>query len=901
MQNYISDKQNREDSYSIDKIKGIGKWCFGLVLNKALDNVNPKDKTEIKEYEKKDLFCKSLLRFQGIKKQQWYDGTIAQDIINNKDKAAELLTNLRNYFSHHCHTDDCLNFGKESTNKEIRRIMETAYERAKEDLAGRKTGEEVSGEAEKDKDGNIKKYRLEKIPWPELFDKRDKITKAGVVFFASLFTQRSQVNRLMSWISGLKKNEDEFGMTRRALSFYSLPDSYAEEAVDLAIDESGIRKTITEQARMFRDILGYLRRIPSETYKIYHKNEEKKKYSETEKDNEEKEDKETGPVERKTDKFAFFAMKYLEDSEKVQFARYRINQETRKNEIFFDEDELKKLIEEKDVPEQEKDKRYDDYKYYFVENNAILKTDKGNIRIGINELKYFTLLSLDGKGKEAIGKIKSFLAKYTLYNLANKSFVEKYKKELPPFILTEYEILTEDEKTKTEKRLKYLKEKWINKKKEYQNLRINNKVGGILRFINENLKKDRKLDAEEYNNLQKLLTMERFGEFEKELLKFEDERESRIKKDVMKDIKGIKSIDAMFLKVCEIVLKKLEALKGDELKEYIGLNRKPLINTRAAINQKFENVLERFIQNKISLPNGMLRELYLRENNLDTGEQKDRQKFNVSVENLLKTKYTGFDVDLDKKYYEYEIDKSKRDIEGSKIKRELREILAKDRLCLMMGMKYYKDIREEFKNENGVDIRWEKENNKRVIYADILDENKSNLLTLKFGEKDYAKMYVMDRPKFIRQVWKNFVKKSGVIEYHEFYKDGIEKGLGNFQTDVIKKVLMLEEKIIEKAAGKGLTPIQINDKLFFEIKKRSRQVKNDFEKHKEVFVQNDAILKAFITSDKDIDILKKIRNAAFHYQADFQPEEKNAFDEIMKNNDIVIEEKVINKQKKWKK
>jgi len=456
MQTATQEQKQKQSIYSILNYQGQRKWCFAIVLNRALDNINPKRETETGKYKNKELFYKSLLRFEGIKKQPWFDETkaekenvTAKEIIDSKDKAAELLLNLRNYFSHNYHTEKCLYFGTESQHKQIRLIMEAAYERAKAELTGRRTGQEISAEAEKDKDGNIKKYKLSDVPWPPLFDEKDIITTAGVVFFASFFTEAGQIFRLMNWINGLKRNDDKFNITRRALSFYSLPDSYAEAIAEYEVEEDGASRTIRYKAKIFKDILNYLRRIPSETYKLYHSGEENKISGKKE----EKGEDENTPVERKTDKFAEFAMRYLEDFEGVRFARYRINTKTRENEVFFDEDELKKLIDKKGVPEQEKDKKFEDYRYYYVKNNAILKTEKGSIRIGINELKYFVLLSLDKMGQQAKEKINSFLSKFTGDNLGNREFIKANIEELPPFILKKFDPLAEDKEKRIEKRV----------------------------------------------------------------------------------------------------------------------------------------------------------------------------------------------------------------------------------------------------------------------------------------------------------------------------------------------------------------------------------------------------------------------------------------------------------------
>ncbi len=127
MQTATQEQKQKQSIYSILNYQGQRKWCFAIVLNRALDNINPKRETETGKYKNKELFYKSLLRFEGIKKQPWFDETkaekenvTAKEIIDSKDKAAELLLNLRNYFSHNYHTEKCLYFGTESQHKQIR-------------------------------------------------------------------------------------------------------------------------------------------------------------------------------------------------------------------------------------------------------------------------------------------------------------------------------------------------------------------------------------------------------------------------------------------------------------------------------------------------------------------------------------------------------------------------------------------------------------------------------------------------------------------------------------------------------------------------------------------------------------------------------------------------------------
>jgi len=101
------------------------------------------------------------------------------------------LAELRNFYSHYVHTDDV----KILSNGE-KPLLERYYK--------------IAIEATRSEDVKL-----------EIFETRNenKITNAGVLFFLCMFLKKSQANKLISGISGFKRN-DTFGQPRRNLFTY---------------------------------------------------------------------------------------------------------------------------------------------------------------------------------------------------------------------------------------------------------------------------------------------------------------------------------------------------------------------------------------------------------------------------------------------------------------------------------------------------------------------------------------------------------------------------------------------------------------------------------------------------------------------------------------------------------
>jgi len=212
--------ETRESLYSIGRYQGAGKWCFAIAVNRAWDNFDQRPK----------LFSESLLRYEKATRRDWFDEETRR-MIQNADVKARLW-DIRCYFSHYCHADTCLDFSPDDS---LRTIMERAYAKAAFEQRKRLT---------KDTD----------IQMPALFETSGRITAPGVVFFCSFFVERRILNRLMGYIAGFRKTEGEYALTRGVFSTYCLRDSHSIQAGD-------------PNAVLFRDILGYLSRVPSSYYR----------------------------------------------------------------------------------------------------------------------------------------------------------------------------------------------------------------------------------------------------------------------------------------------------------------------------------------------------------------------------------------------------------------------------------------------------------------------------------------------------------------------------------------------------------------------------------------------------------------------------------------------------------
>lgn len=795
MQIRNNQERTKEELYSLDQYEGSKKWCFAIVLNKAQTNLK----------ENPLLFEKTLTQHKRMRKQDWFDEETKQLVYEKgedrlkeevRKAASARLRHLRNYFSHYFHKSDHLTFAQ---NDPIRIIMEKAYKKAFFEKI-KNLQEDIS------------------VEFPDLFGKGDKITSAGVVFFVSFFVERRFLHRLMGYVRGFKKTEGEYKLTREAFSTYCLSDSYSVRAPD-------------HDAVMFRDILGYLSRVPTESYQRIERFQGQKG---------------TQLSERKTNKFISFAMKYLEDCWPKElrdytacFARTTIKREQESAES--SDDTKHRPHREKAKVEIHFDKAQEDL-FYIKKNNVILQTQKkggqANVfKMGLYELKYLVLLSLSGKAKEAVREIDNSIQdlwnRLPYIEKQERQEIQRYNNFLPGFVLSHVGLSQVDDERKLKARLKHVKAKWEEKKEMSNELELHRKGRDVLRYINERCEKP--LNIDEYNRVLELLVRKDLAGFYRELE--EMKRRMRIDRSILHDLSGHRELNDLHKKVCDLVLRQLESLDAEKLKQYIGLT--PKEEKEVPFNEKISMVLKQPVLHK-----GFLREQFFRE---------DKKSFAKLVEEAMNTKVKGYDVPLGVEYYHIvTLDRF------DKANKKLYETLATDRLCLMMASNYYLSLNKKLalKAER---IEWSKEDNREFILFTFQNPgHPGQICSIRFSVNDYAKLYVMDDPRFlVRLLHYFFPSRARTVDYHKLYMEGIKK-YTNLQAEAIPAILALEKKIIEQ--------------------KQIQTAEN--------FLEFSEIMNKAAYVEDEQKALKKVRDALLHYKLDFKKEELRRFYEVMKREGI---------------
>jgi hypothetical protein len=805
--------QGSPQGKTVDDYKGEQKWCFAIVLNRACDNYEDNYKKN-----KSKLFSESLLKFEEVNRKDWFDEEIRKLIVQmdtedsslrpkdpkkiregvNYSQVNRILNDIRNYFSHYYHIDSCLHFPEKDS---MRIIMEKAYEKAQyyhKEVLKKETD----------------------IQFPALFEKNGKITSAGVVFLASFFVERRILHRPMGYVGGFKKTEGEYNITREIFTTYCLKDSYSIHTPD-------------PKAVMFRDILGYLSRVPSEYYQH----------------NKEQCDKENHP-ERKTDKFIFFALKYLEDfalnelkDHTVSVARMEIiREETKETD---DDCEQYKPYPDKGKVKVIFDSSKKELPYYINHNTVILQSQKngGRVRsckIGINELKYLILLCLQGRVAEAIKAIDNYIYRIEQRFASPAATIKAGEDEslirgLPEFVRIHSGIETQDEETEKNNRLDYIREKWNKKKTESSEMELHRKGRDILRYINWHC--SRELGVEEYNFLLTLL-------IDKDLAKFNEwlaelKRTERIEGLIYNNLKGFSSLNPLHLKVCELVLAELDYLEKNDpkkLAEVIGLVKEETEKTPS-----YEDKVKAFV-NQPMIYKGFLRENVFKEN---------KKTFAKLVgETLGRLKY--LDVPLGKEYY-YVPSLDRFDKNNA----VLYETLAQDRLCAMMARACYGKINDDLRKK-GEQLIWQEETGKEIIILELQNPARpGSSFSIRFSVTDYTKLYVMDDAAFLSGLMLYFFPKEKTIDYHKLYSDGINK-YTELQRQGIGAIFVMEEKIIK---DKNI-PMAGNYIGFKVIMTTSG------------YLQNEQAT------------LNKVRNAFLHYHLGFRPDDFKMFVAVMAREGI---------------
>lgn len=794
------EETSKKAMYSIERYEGSKKWCFAIVLNRAQTNFeeNPK------------LFELTLTQFEKTRKEDWFDEETRKLIYEKEEEnkikqeiqkaAGEKLNNLRNYFSHYLHTPDCLIFTK---NDPLRIIMEKAYERALFEER-KKQEEDIS------------------IEFPKLFEDDNKITSGGVIFFVSFFLERHILNRLLGYIPGFKDTRGEYNLSRKAISAYCLKGSHSVRTPD-------------HDAVMFRDILGYLSRVPTEHYQRI-KQPQKRNQGQL--------------SERKTDKFITFALNYLEDYGLKDlgvytacFARSRIIREQKGTE---------KTGKEEYKPYRNKPKveiYFDNSKrdqFYIKRNNVILQIQKkggrANIfRMGVNELKYLVLLSLCGKAGGVVEKIDNHIHnlrdQLRYIEKKNKQEIQKYIRSFPGFVRSGLGVLEIDDEKRLERRLEYVVEKWEKKKQDSREIQLHKKGRDILRYINERC--DKELNRNEYNRILELLVNKELAGFYHELEELK--KTGRIDKNIVRNLSEQESLNALHIKVCDLVLEELESLEREKLKEYIGLI--PKEEKEVPFREKVDRIL-----NQPVICKGFLRKQFFEE---------DKKSFARLVEEAMKEREEGYEIPLGTEYYHIpSLDRFHKD------NKKLYETLALDRLCLMMARQYYLRLNKKL-TQKAQQIEWRKEDGREaIIFTFENPKQPEQSCSIRFSIWDYTKLYVIDEPEFLARLYYYFFPKDEKeIEYHKLYAEGINK-YTNLQKEGIEAILELEKKIIER--------------------KQIRPAKN--------YIEFKEIMNKSGYNNDEQGASKLVRNALLHYNLDFEKEHLKSFYAVMKREGI---------EKKW--
>ncbi|MBN1806721.1 MAG: hypothetical protein JW837_15845 [Sedimentisphaerales bacterium] len=794
IKNENTDKKT--ELYSIDKYKGRDKWCFAIVLNKAQTNLT----------ENPDLFEQTITKYDRIRKEGWFDEETKKLIYiqENEHKikgeiktlAREVLKNLRNYFSHHFYKQDCLIFPKDNI---VRIIMGRAYERSEYEIK-KNLKEDIS------------------IELPALFEPEGKITTAGIVFFTSFFVERRFLHRLMGSVQGFTKTEGEYKITRDVFAKYCLRDSYSVKAQD-------------NDAVMFRDIIGYLSRVPTESFQ-HIKNPKKQNESQL--------------SERKTDKFISFALKYLKDYgfEDLKghytafFARSEIKKE--KEDIEIKDDKKHKPHRMKSKIEIHFDKTKED-RFYIERNNVILKIQrKGGraniLRMGIYELKYLVLLCLSGKAREAINRIDDYLNdlrnKIPHIENMNKEGIGEQIRSLPGFVRSQLGFVQIDDEKKKENRLDYVEKKWEKKRAESKELKLNRKGRDILRYINERCKKPLTIDR--YNRILELLVEKNIEGFYHELEELR--KTGRIEKNITQALVGEKNINALHIKICKLVQDELKSLEKEDLKKYIGLT--PKEEKVVSFEEKLGRILDKPVIYK-----GFLRYQFFKN---------DKKSFARLVEEIIKEKTGGLDVPIETEYYS--ISTLGR---FDKANKTLYETLAMDRLCMMMARRYFLSL-NKILAKRAQNIEWKKESGKEfIVFKFNMPQDTGKSISIRFSPKDYTKLYVKNDSEFLARLCQYFFPNEKAIDYHKLYSHGINK-YTNFQKEGIEAILELEEKIIKK-----------------------RKINSP-----ENYLSFEEILNQSIYNDEEKNTLIQIRHSLLHYQILFSKNDLTKFYNVMKREGI---------------
>lgn len=866
----IKENEKTEVSYSLrdEWYQGVYKSGFTAALNIADDNCQ-------------SIGCKTLL-----KEAQHCKGGFTDEQIDAVEKEmAGRLRKIRNYFSHFYHTKDCLKFEEKDNVKEF---LESTFKTAVTNAAGGI------------KESDYKGVELDLLGLFETVNGSFRITATGVIFLASFFCHRSNVYRMLGNVKGFKRTDKaeiddgqrrDYNFTRKVLSYYSLRDSYSVKA---------------DQTRTFRELLGYLSRVPQRTVDWLHEQNEltdieeeeffrqatntEKSDSEDQKDseNDEKESKQRSL--RKTNKFMLFAMKFIEDWAKekkldVTFARYRkvVTVKENKNqdgkqvrEVKFI-DKIKEILKAEENTQSEKEDGLDNaWPYYIRNDHAIIRIqikdkDITTARISENELKYLVLLIFEGKGWQAISKLNGYI--FAMRNKITKAWPYNPNEErhIPSFVKHPNKAVTAET---VRKRLDYIRGKIQETKNTIEDedpdshkwlMFKGEKISIILKFIADSITDIRKRpDVKGYNELRDLLQRLEFTEFYKKLAAYVSE--GGLNAALYDKLNGTNDISELCKKVCDFELKKLQRLEekgGSELCQYIGLEPQEKHEKYAEWNSQ-QAKAKRFLESQFSIGQNMLRETFYPEH---CGKQQciDKEKtLNTSVPQRKSLagiiKDTCPDIRLlhDDRWYLMDKNPKDYDRKTGKTIRQMCNTWVQDILCMRMARWYYEKFSPALKQK----IKWDQAGRGYGYERYKLLYKTDCGVTIEFRLADLTRLDILEKLAMVEHICRRFVRPKGVVSWHVF----TQRGLCSYrkrQAEAIRSVFAFEEDLkipAQQWQPQGHIPFsksEENQQMRFHIletaaesdtiksndKESLRQVRNDF--FHEDFKATDEQIKVF--------------------------------------------------------
>ncbi|MFA5554389.1 MAG: hypothetical protein WDA68_07535 [Phycisphaerae bacterium] len=834
------DNKKKGNNYSIENYKE-DRFLFTAALNIAYDNCKQKG-------------CLNIL----AECQHSKGGISDEQIKNVKDGIESRLRDIRNYFSHYYHNENCLMFEKDDP---IKVFMEATFDKAVSNLSG------------STKESDYKGIEPEQLRLFEEYDKKYRITMPGVVFLASFFCHRSNVNRMMGAIKGLKRadraemddgTKRDYNFTRRLLSYYSLRDSYAVK---------------NEETRPFREILGYLSLVPHEAVDWLDSrgelsNEEKKEFLKEAKNQESKEDNDSTDEKtrrglRKGNKFMRFAIMFTEDWSKkenleVTFARYE------KQEVHLENKKQDGKKERNIKFPHEISASDDDWPYYIRNNHAIIRIklkdkDAVSARISENELKYLVLLIFENKGKEAIQKLGDYI-----FDMSQKIRYDNYEpkdaRRIPSFLkITRKEPTYEEVNNRLthirrelgkiietiEKELK--ESKWLIYKGK--------KITIILKFLSSSIADIKKrFNVEQHDALRDMLQKLKFDEFYKRLSSYVGD--GTLDKKTYESIQGIKDISQLCKKACELRLARLDELEkngGSVLYRYIGLEAEEKNKEYEKLNTN-QAKAERFLESQFSTGKDFLRESFY--------EQEREQK--KSLIKIVKEQFANVVPMNEERWYLMNKNPKKFKDKDNKAIKALCNTYVQDILCMKIARWYYEGLSHAYKDK----IEWDSTvETGGCGYTRFRLNYKTDCgVVIEFKPSDFTRLDIIEKPKMVENICRSFITsnndKKRTISWYDFNKEGVTK-YRKQQVKAIERIFAFEKGLKiqdEKWQVQGYVPFI----------KRPEYENKGFK----TFILEDAIQQSKI-AEADKETLNKVRKDYFHEQFFSSDEDRKVFEKCM--------------------